>query len=231
MSLSRWSSEEHGTLAPMQYVEDLLERLETRWQTLVTQFQWPDSSRDVFVDLISRYSEPHRRYHTVSHLEAVLAVIDELSSSVTSTTNAVLAAWFHDAVYDPLAADNEERSSDLADDALMGLGVAREVVNSVCSLVTATKAHDVGAGADAAVLLDADLSILGAGEKYYDRYASGVRFEFGDVPDDLYRSGRMAVLEDFLSRPSIFSTSLAQERFEETARANLRREIAQLRVA
>src|SRR6185503_19782333 len=65
-------------------------------------------------DLLARWREPHRRYHTVEHLAFMLDVIDRDADLADDPDAVRLAAWLHDAVYDPRAADNEERSVDLA---------------------------------------------------------------------------------------------------------------------
>jgi predicted metal-dependent HD superfamily phosphohydrolase len=78
------------------------------------------------------------------------------------------------------------------------------------------------------VLVDADLSILGAPAEVYDRYAAAVRAEYAHVPADAWRAGRSAVLRSFLDRPAIFHTAAGRGRWEEAARANLGRERAAL---
>ena len=60
---------------------------------------------------------------------------------------------------------------------------------------------------DEALLLDIDLSILGRDRSRFDEYAEQIRREFAWVPDDAFRSGREAVLGDFLGRERIFVTS------------------------
>lgn len=53
--------------------------------------------------LVARYREPHRRYHGVAHLAAVLRTLDELLAPEPASPAVRFAAWFHDAVYDPTA--------------------------------------------------------------------------------------------------------------------------------
>jgi predicted metal-dependent HD superfamily phosphohydrolase len=166
----------------------------------------PARSAAAFTDLVSRYGESHRRYHTVEHVAAVLRALDDLGDLGADGGRAVrLAGWYHDAVYDPTAPDNEARSAVLARTVLGGLGVDGPTV----------------AGA---VLVDADLAVLGADAAAYDRYAVAVRAEYGHVPDDRWRDGRAAVLASFLDRTWLFHTAAGRARWEERARANLRRE-------
>ena len=183
------------------------------------------ASAAAFADLVDRHGEPHRHYHTITHVAAVLDALDELGAGRTER----LAAWYHDAVCDPTASDNEARSARLAATVLPGLGVDDRTVTEVARLVELTRTHDpAGDDTAGAALVDADLSILGADERTYDAYAAGVRAEYAHVPDDLWRAGRPAVLRSFAARPALFHTATARACWEAPARANLARELAAL---
>lgn len=171
-------------------------------------------------DLLRRWSEPHRRYHDVRHLVAVLSTLDELAAPVEVR----LAAWYHDAVYDPRSDDNEERSARLALDELTPLGVGG--VDEVARLVLLTASHDPAPDdVNGALLCDADLGVLAWPEPEYDRYAAAIREEYAHVPDAAFRPGRAAVLWHLLDLPALYRTPRLHERWEAPARANLRREI------
>ncbi|MGC4960946.1 HD domain-containing protein [Gordonia sp. DT101] len=177
--------------------------------------------------LISRWSEPQRRYHTVEHLRRVLESLRELQdSSVEFDVVPVrLAAWFHDAVYDIPGHDNEIRSAELASTMLAGHGSAGEVTR----LVRITATHHVTPGdRNAAALCDADLSILGAAPADYARYTQQVREEYASVPDEYFRPGRADVLRGLLNQQSIFHTGYGHKRWEERARRNVTDEIVEL---
>lgn len=138
-----------------------------------------------------------------------------------------LAAWFHDAVYDPQAAPgaSEAASAQLAVAALGDDPVAPEVGR----LVVLTAGHDVEPGdGNGAVLADADLAILGSPPERYDRYAADVRAEYAHLDDATWRAGRSAVLRSFLGRDRIYRTDRFHARFNAVARANLARELAAL---
>ncbi|GAA2907286.1 hypothetical protein GCM10010517_73630 [Streptosporangium fragile] len=176
-------------------------------------------------ELIARYAEPHRRYHTTAHLRAVLSHVDALAGHADNPDLVRLAAWFHDAVYDPQRSDNEERSARLAERALPEMGLSPADVATVARLVRLTVTHDPAPGdADGAVLSDADLAILGAPPEIYAAYAAAVREEYGFVPDDAFRAGRAAVLRSLLELPTIFHVA----DLETAARANIHRELEQL---
>jgi predicted metal-dependent HD superfamily phosphohydrolase len=191
----------------------------------------PDAAQVVGHDLLRRLEEPHRRYHTPRHLVEVFWALDELEQVGEITANegtlARLAGWFHDAVYDPGAAfgENELSSADLARRDLTALGLRREDVAAVRSLVLQTQSHELARGGAAAAFHDADLWILSAPPDRYAEYTAQVREEYAAVPDAAFRAGRAAILRPFLERSAIYATGTARERWEERARANVTDEL------
>jgi predicted metal-dependent HD superfamily phosphohydrolase len=204
--------------------------LAARWAGLVARWGAPeeDVSR-LGSALVGRYAEPHRRYHTVAHLEAVVEVL--FLDLAADPVNVQLAAFFHDAVYDPRAprGANEGASAVLAASDLRSLRAPGPSTEAVGRLIMTTIDHRVDGGdADAAVLADADLSILGSPAVAYDAYARAVREEFGWLTGDEWRVGRSAVLRSLLDRPVIYATDRGRQRWETGARANLEAELAGL---
>lgn len=183
-------------------------------------------TRHIGTELDKRYGEPHRRYHTRDHLTAVLDLVDELADHAADPGLVRLAAWFHDAVYDPERADNEERSARLAARMLADTDLGEPDVGQVVRLVelTATHAPDED-DRDGQVLCDADLAILGSDPETYAAYAAAVREEYAFVPDEFFRAGRAEVLNGLLALPGLFHTPAARERFEERARKNITTEL------
>ncbi|GAA2912514.1 hypothetical protein GCM10020221_05320 [Streptomyces thioluteus] len=180
-------------------------------------------------ELLKRWSEPQRRYHTVTHLTAVLDRVDELAGHAEDLAAVRLAAWFHDAVYLPERSTNEERSARLAERALAELGVPAARTAEVVRLVLLTVDHDPAPGdRDGEVLCDADLAVLGGTPEAYATYAAEVRQEYGFVPGEAFRTGRADVLRQLLALPRLFRTPQGYERWERTARHNLTTELALL---
>ncbi len=180
-------------------------------------------------DLMARYDEPRRSYHNRDHLLAVLAEVDELAAGADDADAVRLAAWYHDAVYEPTAGDNEERSAGLAAAGLAALGLADATVAEVARLVRLTRSHQVGADdRNGAVLVDADLAVLARPPVEYAEYAAAVRREYAHLDDAAWRAGRRQVLTALMSRPRLFSTPAGRQRFEMPARANLAAELRQL---
>jgi len=181
--------------------------------------------------LLVRWSEPHRRYHDVAHLDAVLRHVDELSAVAVEVDLVRLGAWFHDAVYDPTVADNEARSALLADRVLTELRVPLARVARVVELValTATHAPDPG-DRDGAVLCDADLAVLASDDAGYARYIEAVRAEYAHLDDATFAAGRARILRSLLDRPALFGTEHGRTSWESPARANVRCELESLQV-
>ncbi|MCP3783902.1 metal-dependent phosphohydrolase [Micromonospora sp. A3M-1-15] len=182
--------------------------------------------------LLAAWREPHRHYHTVTHLRAVLDVVDAYAGSARRPDLVRLAAWCHDAVYDPRAGGdaNERASAELAGELLTAAGLPAAAVTGVRRLVLLTAGHAVGPDdPDGALLCDADLAVLAAPPADYDRYAAAVRREYAHVPDPGFRAGRAAVLTGLLALPALYRLPEPHARWESPARANLTRELATLR--
>ncbi|MEH0842617.1 metal-dependent phosphohydrolase [Micromonospora sp. CPCC 205711] len=183
-------------------------------------------------ELLARWREPHRRYHTVDHLTAVLDVVDAYAGLAPRPELVRLAAWCHDAVYDPRAAGdaNERDSAELAGALLTGLGTPAAAVAEVRRLVLLTAGHAVAAGdPDGALLCDADLAVLAAPPPEYDAYAAAVRQEYAHVAEPDFRDGRARVLASLLALPALYRLPPLAREWEPRARANLSRELAALR--
>jgi predicted metal-dependent HD superfamily phosphohydrolase len=186
----------------------------------------PAAAAALSEDLLARWNEPHRHYHDARHLVAMLSIVDAHAGLADDPNHVRLAVWFHDAVYDPRAGDNEEASAALAARELARLGIdAAEVVR----LVRLTATHDPQPGdRDGALLADADLSILAAESDEYNAYAAAVRREYHHVPDDEFRAGRAGVLRTFLDRPTLYRVLPARAALTDRARSNIRRELGRL---
>ncbi len=180
-------------------------------------------------ELSARWAEPHRRYHTTTHLRAVLAAIEPLAAHAGDLGAVRLAAWFHDAVYEGRPGWDEERSAQLAQARLPACGVDTTRAGEVARLVRITASHRYEpADADAMVLCDADLAVLGGDRDTYEAYARAVREEYRHVPDELFRTGRSAVLRHLLDAGHLYGTATGRDLWERTARENIARELEQL---
>ncbi len=172
--------------------------------------------------LRARYSEPHRRYHTWAHVEACLAARERIAPNAAPEVD--LALYFHDAIHDPRADDNEERSAVL----MYEEDLDEALVERAVPLVLATKHAESPDSENARIVVDADLSILGADPATFDAYERAVREEYAFVDDAAFAAGRARVLRAFLDRDTIYGTTAARELWESAARANLERSLRSL---
>ncbi len=176
-----------------------------------------------FAEVCAHYAAPGRFYHTLDHIRDMLGTVASLAAHVRNLHAVKLAVWLHDVIYDSKASDNEERSADHALRLCERLGM--QDGPRVAALILTTKSHDPDEDADARVLVDADLAVLGACESVYQAYAADIRREYAWVSETAYCTGRRQVLERFLAQPAIY---YHLRQLEEGARRNLAAEIAQL---
>lgn len=174
--------------------------------------------------LVLRYTEDHRWYHNMHHLDKMLGWLDVAGVSDVSME---LGIWFHDIVYQPLSKDNEVMSIRYFEEN-MGPYVSEDVMNHVERYILATDPGRARSGCeDENLIIDIDLSILGSSPEEYRAYCIAIRKEYAVVPDDEFTTGRRAVMEHFLLRP-IYTTELFADR-EEPARRNIENELERLK--
>lgn len=172
-------------------------------------------------ELLRRWQEPHRHYHDVRHLAQLLDALTLLDTGGPSRPVA-LAAWFHDAVHEGTAGDDEQRSADLAMAELGAAGLPAAEVAEVARLVLLTVGHSPDPADIAGVqLVDADLSILGQPPGRYHYYTRGVRLEYPDLADRVFATGRLQVLETLLSWEPLYRSRSGQRLWSVQAKVNL----------
>jgi len=194
-----------------------------RWRETWIQLGLPEPGDATLDDLLDRYREPQRHYHTLQHLEECFAGYDLLRGGMQRPGEIALALWFHDAVYDPRRGDNEALSADLAAATLRKAGAGDALVARASALIMATQGHTATADdPDRAILLDIDLGILGASPARFAEYERQIRAEYAHVPDEAYRAGRARVLDSFARRTWIYATARFHALYEQAARRNLR---------
>jgi predicted metal-dependent HD superfamily phosphohydrolase len=203
--------------------------MEARWRQLTSSLTSDVALRDnMFRQLHDAYCGAGRHYHSLDHIRALLDTIDGQAAHLHDAVVVQLAAWFHDAVYSPVASDNEAKSAKIARQFLDQIQFPANRRDRVVYLIERTKDHTQlppAPDADLYLFLDADLQILGASEPDYWRYARQVRQEYALVPDILYRRGRMQVLRKLLEIPTLYRTPEFQRRLEAKARRNMQAEL------
>jgi predicted metal-dependent HD superfamily phosphohydrolase len=223
--------------------------LKAKWHQC---WQDPAVNRDavnrVFELLVAAYTKPDRYYHNLTHIHQVLTTIERFTvgdsnqflAPVKNPNAVLLAAWFHDFVYDSRSEDNEIQSAKAAAELITTIGGSIELIDRVHTLILATQGHQLTTDdPDRSLLLDADLAILGADPVQYQVYQQSIRREYSWVPDAVYQAGRIQVLENFLQRTCshgqqefrLYDRQVLFDELDSMARLNMRHEIELLNLA
>jgi predicted metal-dependent HD superfamily phosphohydrolase len=202
----------------------LLAHWESAWRELGVS----NADNSLFHQLVACYSEPHRKYHTMQHLNECFAHLETLRLAAERPAEVELAVWFHDAIYETRRKNNEEKSAEWARDSALAGGLPRDSAARIYDLVMVTKHNVVLFGRDAAIMVDIDLGILGTEAARFDEYENQVREEYSWVPWPLYRRERRKILHGFLSRQTIYCTEHFRTSYEAQARDNIARSLARL---
>jgi predicted metal-dependent HD superfamily phosphohydrolase len=203
-----------------------MNELHHSWQRAWAGIGARTDGQGVHAQLLARYSEPHRHYHTLQHLGECLAMFESVDRLAERPAEVELALWFHDAIYDTQRSDNEACSAEWARAALNEAGVARDSADRVQALIMATRHTASPTLPDEQLLVDIDLSILAAEQPRFGEYEAQIRKEYAFVPRWLFRRKRKAILQGFLDRPAIYSTPHFRQMLEQRARENLKQAIA-----
>lgn len=201
-----------------------LDRWHSAWQEAGASH--PDDI--TFHRILTCYSEPHRKYHTVQHLRECFAHLEQLRSIADRPVEVELALWFHDAIYNTSRKDNEIRSARWARDTALSSDLPMETAERIYDLVLVTKHNESPVGGDAEVLVDVDLGILGSEPNRFDEYEDQIREEYSWVPRPLYRIERRKILQGFGNRQFIYYTTRFRELYEAQARDNIARSLTRL---
>lgn len=179
--------------------------------------------------LSAHYGEPHRKYHTIGHIAHCLDELEEVRTMAGDPVAVEMALWYHDAVYDPRAHDNEARSAELARQAAAAMGLPRGFCDRVGGLILVSTHQAPASSPDAQLFADIDLAILGRPTAIFAQYERQVRAEYSWVPEREFRAARSAILQSFLDRSTIYATTHFRRKYEEPARLNLSVSLKNLR--
>ncbi|HKC68639.1 MAG TPA: hypothetical protein VKG26_10435 [Bacteroidia bacterium] len=202
--------------------------------------------KQVFIDLMQKYSDNNivieklwneieenyadekRHYHTLTHLDNLFKQLIEVKAHIEDWDTIICSLFYHDVIYNASKNDNEEKSAEMAKEKLRLLNFPEEKIAKCMLQILATKSHLKNTDNDTNIFTDADLSILGCDWNMYSEYFKQVRKEYSVYPDFMYKPGRKKVLNHFLGMDRIYKTDLFYNKFETTARQNLKRELEEL---
>ena len=205
----------------------LIKTTPKRWADLMSGFGI-SANITVYSALRKAYTENHRAYHTLEHIDACLRDLDVVQGDAERPHEIEMALWFHDAIYDPFSGTNEADSANWAQAFLQDCGIEKDVISRIYDLIMVTKEHANVSDNDAQLMLDIDLSILGAAPHIYDQFEKDIRYEYKRVPGFIFKKNRKQILQGFLAKDRIFNHPYFTDKLEAQARENLARAIAAL---
>lgn len=183
---------------------------------------------NLWLEIFTKYSEPKRHYHTISHIEAMLSNLNEVKDKILDWDTTLLAVFYHDSIYKASSSTNEGDSAKLAMKRLSEMGYPAQKNANCANMIVATKLHEKSEDNDTNYLLDADLAILGANPYEYQKYTEQIREEYAIYPDFMYNTGRKKALQHFLQMETIYKTDAFKNKYEIQARTNLNNELDEL---
>ena len=198
-----------------------LDQFKSHWLRFSSQLSIEqDVSQTLLNMLITAYKEPQRAYHTVQHIAECLAHFQNIQSSLNDSIAVETAIWFHDAVYDPKASDNELQSAELMK-SVCNEFLSEQQIEKVYQWIIATQKHQPSDDHDLNSLLDIDLAILGSNAERFAEYQQQIQFEYAWVESDVYKVKRKQVLQQFEQMNPIYQTRWFRYHYEKQAKISL----------
>lgn len=199
---------------------------EKRWNILMKEFGFPEN-KDTYDSLIKHYSEKHRAYHNLEHISDCLEKLDSIPSPIKGRREIELAIWFHDIIYNPYGKNNELKSANMAVSFLNNQDCSEKVKSNIHDLIMSTLHNKIPKNISEKIIMDIDISILGAEYNVYKEYSEKIRKEYKLVPRILYRKKRKEILSNFLKKNQLYHSDYFQF-LEKDARNNITLEIKEL---
>ncbi|MES2140211.1 MAG: hypothetical protein V4511_10940 [Bacteroidota bacterium] len=182
-------------------------------------------TNELWTEIEKNYSSKKRHYHTLQHLDNLLAQLTEVKGEIQNWETILFTLYYHDIIYNSLKSDNEEQSAELAEKRMKQISVSNDTIELCKKQILATKSHIKSTDSNTNYFTDPDLSVLGQPWETYSMYYKNVRKEYSIYPDLVYNPGRKKVLNHFLTMDRIFKTDFFYNKFEIQAKQNLQKEI------
>ncbi len=183
---------------------------------------------NLWLEIFTKYSEPKRHYHTITHLEAIIMDLNEVKDHMVDWDTTLFSVFYHDVIYKASSNTNEGDSAKLAMQRLSEIGYPAEKVAKCANMILATKKHEHSEDNDTNYLIDTDLAILGKSQYDYQKYTEQIREEFSIYPDFMYNNGRKKALQHFLQMEAIYKTEYFSKKYEKQAILNIGNELETL---
>lgn len=196
-----------------------LSKLEHFWFELHQHYHFSEPQK-ILDELIAAYGEKQRAYHSVQHLYECLRLHQSIQSELNDPSAVALALWFHDAIYNPQAPDNELKSAELFEQ-LMAQDLLPDTLAKIKRWILATQKHALTDETDLQFLLDIDLAILAAPPERFMQYEQQIQQEYAWVEPEVYSIKRKEILAHFYQLDPLYQTNYFQQNFELRAKQNL----------
>ncbi len=183
---------------------------------------------NLWLEIFTKYSEPKRHYHTITHLESIIDDLAAVKKYIEDWDTLLFAVFYHDIIYKASSSTNEADSAKLAMYKLTEIEYPSEKIAKCFNMILATKSHENSEESDTNFLIDADLAVLGRGQFDYQKYTEQIREEYAIYPDFMYNKGRKKALQHFLQMDTIYKTEFFQKKYEKQARQNINNELQEL---
>jgi pantetheine-phosphate adenylyltransferase len=200
--------------------------LENRWNSLWKRVNARGNPEEAYAELLNLYGEKQRHYHNLVHIVHSIREMDNAKNLIKNPDQLEFALWYHDAIYNVHAKDNEEKSAELAEKRLNKAGLRKQFIDDVTNLIIATKHKEIPQKEDAKYICDIDLANLGKSQKEFDRYGKDIRHEYKDIPEEQFKLGNAKILKGFFDRDYIYSTDFFRKKYEARTIKNLKRSLA-----
>ncbi|HLC59535.1 MAG TPA: hypothetical protein VJH34_03355 [archaeon] len=194
-----------------------------RWLDLWRRVNAKGESISVYSRIAAKYSTEGRYYHNIDHIKYCLEELDNVRDIVVDKDEVEMAIFLHDVVYDTGAKDNEEKSAQFARELLTKMGIENYFIRRVCKHILSTKHDKPTDDADSQIIMDIDFSYLGFIPEAFDECRRNIRKEYGWVGEEEFNKHTALFFQQFLDRPSIYSTEHFRKKYENLARENLTR--------
>jgi predicted metal-dependent HD superfamily phosphohydrolase len=197
-----------------------IDRFQLLWRRCLLE-KSVDNSAAIHQQLTDAYSEPHRVYHTLNHIEHCLTHLDNISDYLQNQDAVELAIWYHDVIYNPGAKDNEQLSADLFMETTRGR-FDDSLRDTVYQHIMATLHDDSEIdNNDTKFMVDIDLSSFGLPWPKFSQDSDNLRLEMCGLSDEDFHRKQSTFQQNLMARPRLFKSDYFYENYEQQARQNL----------
>ncbi|MDT3404974.1 adenylyltransferase/cytidyltransferase family protein [Mucilaginibacter terrae] len=140
-------------------------------------------------EVFERYNEPHRFYHTLTHIEDIYSQLKE--RQLADNEALLLATIYHDVIYNPQSSTNEDDSAAYFKETFAG---SDELKQEVCTIILDTKSHQSTTELSS-IFCEIDLDILNRPLAQLMEYEQQIFKEFQFVDFTIYKAKRIEVLQ------------------------------------